>query len=275
VLVSNVKRVSASHKIADRLIAAAQVAGVLVTGGFIWVHKVLPRLGFVSLAGMLLQALFYVAFAWIFAGVVAFWVYFVVALSDLRRATRFSFRTAAPAMWFAPAIVLLSTPMAGAFAASLLLIANATRQLFSQWGVVESPTHRLAPVRAELAPVFRAASLDAGFPSWHSAPVLMGSFAAQAGLVAMLWGHPFQAAALFALSTAILTSLSISTGAYLPGKPQALPHSALSVVLTFMLAAALTFGGVAIRARLGNGCGRPVGFRPIRASGPGFHPAIG
>src|ERR1035438_4085554 len=52
--------------------------------------------------------------------VVAFWVYFVVSLADVPHATRFSLRTSTPAMWFAPAIVLLSTPLAGAFAASLV-----------------------------------------------------------------------------------------------------------------------------------------------------------
>jgi hypothetical protein len=51
------------------------------------------------------------------------------------------------------------------------------------------------------------------------------------------------------MSTAILTSLSVATGAYQPGKPPALPHSALSVVLTFLLAATLTFGGISVRGR--------------------------
>jgi hypothetical protein len=129
------------------------------------------------------------------------------------------------------------------------LVANATRQLIAQWGVIESPIHRMEPACTEPALLFRVASPDAAFLSWNSAPVLMGSLTAQAGLVAMLWGHPFRPAALFAMSTAILTSLSVATGAYQPGKPPALPHSALSVVLTFLLAATLTFGGISVRGR--------------------------
>jgi hypothetical protein len=257
-------RVFASSKIGDRLIAAAQVAGVLATGWFVWIHNVRPRLGLESLASMFAEALLYVALAWICGGGVTFWVYFVVSLADLPRATRFSFRNSAAAMWFAPAIVLLSVPLPGAFAVSLFLVANATRQLISQWGVVESPIRRTETASPEPAAMFRVAPPDAAFLSWNSVPVLMGSFTAQAGLVSMLWGHPFRAAALFAMSTAILTSLSIATGAYRPGKPPALPHSALSVVWTFLLAATLTFGGISVRGRSGVGSEVAPG-----ASGPG------
>jgi hypothetical protein len=246
-------RVSASNKIGNRLIAAAQVAGVLATAWFVWVNHVLPRLGLQSVTSMFVQALFYVTFAWICGGVVTFSVYFVVSLADLPSATRFSLRSSAPAMWFAPAIVLLSIPVAGALVVSLFLVANATRQLISEWGVIESPIHRLGRAPTAPALMFRVASPEAAFLSWNSVPVLMGSFTAQAGLVAMLWRYPFRAAALFALSTAILTSLSIATGAYRPGKPPALPHAALSVAWTFLLAAALTFGGITVRGARGAG----------------------
>jgi hypothetical protein len=252
-MVSNVMRVSASNKIGDRLIAAAQVAGVFATAWFVWINAVLPRLGLQSLAGIAAQALIYVVIAWICGGVVTFWVYLVVSLQDLPRATHFSMRTSAPAMWFAPAIVLLSAPFAAAFAVSVFLVANATRQLISQWGIVESPASGIEPAPTEPALLFRTAGPDTGFLSWGSAPVLMGAFTAQAGLVALLWHYQFRAAVLLAISTAILTALSISTGAYRPEKPPGLPHSALSVVWTFLLAAALTTGGIAFRGRGGTG----------------------
>jgi len=243
----------ASNRIADRLIAAAQVAGVLATGWLVWINRVLPRLGLESVASMFAQALFYVTLAWICGGAVTFAVYFVVSLADLPRAARFSWRTSAPAMWFAPAIVLLSLPMAGAFAVSLFLVANATRQLIAQWGVIDSRTAGMDPERTEPALMFRVTSPDVAFLSWNSVPVLMGSATAQAGLIAMLWGHHFRAAVLLALSAAILTSLSIATGAYRPGKPPALPHSALSVAWTFLLAATVTFGGITVRGARGAG----------------------
>jgi hypothetical protein len=245
--------VSASVKIGERLIAAGQVAGVLATGWFVWVNAVLPRLGVASLTSMAVASLFYVTLAWICGAIVTFWIYLVVSLADLPHVARFSLRTAAPAMWFAPAIVLLSIPFAAAFAVSLFLIANATRHLVSEWAAIDSPIGPAIPAHVEPALLFRATGPDAAYLSWKSAPVLMGSLTAQAGLVAMLWAHPFLAAALFALSTAILTSLSIATGAYRPGKPPALPHSALSVVWTFLLAALLTLGGISARGRSGSG----------------------
>jgi hypothetical protein len=212
---------------------------------------VLPRLGLQSVAVIAGQAALYVTLAWLCGAIVTFWIYFVVSLADLPRTTRFSLASSSAAMWFAPAIVLLSAPVPGALTASLVLVANATRQLIAQWGIVESPLHKAAPAWSQPAILFRTAGSDV--LSWKSVPVFVGSLAAQAGLIALLWRHPFRAAALFVLSAAILTSLSIATGAYRPGNPPSLPHSALSVVLTFMLAATLTFGGVAARGRGGRG----------------------
>jgi hypothetical protein len=188
-MVSNVMRVPASDKIGDRLIAAAQVAGVLATGWFVWISAVLPRLGLQSLARIAAEALFLVTLAWICGAVVTFWIYLVVSLTDLPHVMRFSLRSSAPAMWFAPAIVLLSLPLATAFVVSLFLVVNATRHLVAQWGAAQSPMHRLELAPTEPALLFRTASPDAGFLSWSSVPVLMGSLTAQAGLVAMLWRH--------------------------------------------------------------------------------------
>ncbi len=89
-MVSNVRRVSGSHKIGDRFIASAQVAGMVATGWFVWIHNVRPRLGFESLAGQFGEALLYVALSWICGTVVMGWVYFVAATADPPRAVRFS-----------------------------------------------------------------------------------------------------------------------------------------------------------------------------------------
>ena len=218
-----------------------QVAGVLASAWFVWVNSIAPRLGLPSPGSAVARALTYVALAWICGAVTTFCVYFVVSMADFQLATRFSVRSSAPAMWFAPAIVLLPAPFDAAIVVSLLLVANATRLLIFQWGAIESP----------MAMPFGAA--------W------IASATAQAGLIAMLWHHPFLAAALLAVSTAILTSLSVATGAYVPGKPPAMPHSALSVVMTFLLAAALTLGGIAYRGRGGTRpsaapAGENVGF---------------
>ena len=238
---------SASNDIGHRLIAGTQVAGVLATAWFVWINAILPRLGLRSLASIAAEAMLYVMLAWICGAAIAFSVYFVVSLADLPRVTRFSLRASAAAMWYAPAIVLLSAPSASAFAVSIFLVVNATRHLFSQWGAIESPIDRMKPARTPPALLFGSAGPDTAFLLWSPVPVLLVSFTAQAGVVAMLWRHEFRAAVLLAMSTAILTSLAIARGAYRPAQPPALPHSALSVVLTFLLAVALTFGGFAVR----------------------------
>lgn len=258
---------SASNQIGDRLIAAAQVAGVLATAWLVWTQNILPRLGLQSLASIIAEAFLWVALAWICGALTTFWVYFVVSLAGLNAAARFSLRNSAPAMWFAPAIVLLSTPFPQAFAVSLLFIANATRQLIAQWGIIESPIHTPQTAHAEPALLFAPGPPEAVF-STNYAPVLMASLSAQAGAVALLWHHPFRAAALFAVSTAILTSLSIATGAYRPGRAPQLPHSALSVVMTFLLAATFTFGGIAVRGGRGVAAAAPSSGSGSGSSAP-------
>ncbi len=223
---------SPSAKIGDRLLTAAQIGGVVATGWFVWVTAVLPRLGFRSLASIATEALLYVILAWLCGAFITLWVYVVVSTADLPQAAHFSIRSSAAAMWFAPAIVLLSIAVPAAFAVSVFLIANATRRLMSGWATVESPARRAEPE-------------SGGLP----VPVLVASFAAQTGLVAKLWGHPLLAAILVGLSIAVLTALAITRGAYQPGKPAALPHSAMSVAWTFLLALAMTFGGISVRGR--------------------------
>ena len=224
------------RKIRGRLIPGVQIGCVLASAWFVWTRHVLPRLGVEPLPAIIGNALLYVVLAWIGAAFIAFWVYFVVLTADLPHAAGFSLRTSAPAMWFAPAIVLLPAPVPGAFGAGLFLVAAATLQLIGNLVVADGP------VEAGIAPADHA---PAALFSWNSAPVFMASLTAQSGVVALLWGYRWRAATLLALSTAMLTALSIAGGAYRPEKPPTLPHSSLSVALTFLLAVALTFGGIA------------------------------
>jgi hypothetical protein len=58
-------------------------------------------------------------------------------------------------------------------------------------------------------------------------------------------GVPLLAAVLFSLTTAMLTFASLSSGAYEPQTNRSLPRSILGLVLTVILAAGLTVGGLA------------------------------
>jgi len=233
--------------------AIAQVAGLIAGAWLVWLYAVWPRLGGQSVAGMAAEALFYVAIAWICGAVITFCIYLVVSLADMPDVVRFSMRSAAPAMWFAPACILLSVPAVAAFAVSLVIVVNATRLLVGQWVSIESPVDRVEPAQAGDCILFGS----------------LVSFAAQAGVVAMLWRHPLLAAAFLSTSVAILTSLSIVTGAYRPAKPPTLPPSVLSVAATFVLAAALAFSGMAVR----RGVGTASEGIPNPAAEQGGHPA--
>src|SRR5579862_3538787 len=227
-----------------RLTAILQVVGLVAGLWFITFQILLLP---ITPPGVLLQAVLCVATAWLGGLLIAFCVYMVVSLAAMPAVMRFSVRSSAPAMWFAPAIILLSIPSPAAFAVGLVLAANATRVLASLWVRVESPIHLPSTARAPDTLMFRTAGEQAVFLSWEWAWVLMGAFTAQMGAVELMWRHPLTAAACLAASTAILTSLAIVTGAHRPGRPPALPPSAFSIVVTFLLALAFSFGGMAVR----------------------------
>jgi hypothetical protein len=251
-----------------RFLAATQVAGVIASGWLVWSYIVLPQLGRHSLASLLGSALVYVSTAWICGGAITVCVYMVVSLVEMPDVIRFSVRSSAPAMWFAPAIILLSIPSPAAFVVSLVLVSHAARVLASLWVRIESPIHRLEPEGTGSTLLFHAAAGEAAFFSRDWATVLMCSFMAQAGMVAMLWRHPPLAAVFLATSTAILTSLAIVTGAHRPGQLSALPSCILSVVVTFILAVALSFGGMVVRRGGGGGAGSVASSNPAAESGP-------
>ncbi len=229
-----------------RLLAALQVAGVILSGWWVWLHSILPRLRWESLASLAGEAMGAVAIAWLAGGLLTFCIYMVVALDEVRDTTRFSMRSSAPAMWFAPAIILLSAPFAAAFVVSLVLITYATRLLVAQWVGIESPIRRLEPVQGGNSFLFDSSRLEGAVFRQDRGWVLACSLTAQVGVVALLWHHPLRAAACLATSTGILTSLAIVTGAYRPARLPGLPSSLLSVPMTFLLAAALSFGGIVV-----------------------------
>jgi hypothetical protein len=256
----------ASPEWGARFLATTQAAGVIASGWLVWFYIVLPQLGRHSLASLLGSALIYVSTAWICGGAITFCVYMVVSLVEMPDVIRFSVRSSAPAMWFAPAIILLSIPSPAAFVVSLVLVSHAARVLASLWVRMESPIHRLKPEGTGDTVPFHAAAGEGVSFSRDWATVLICSFTAQAGMVAMLWRHPLLAAVFLATSTAILTSLAIVTGAHRPGRLSALPSTILSVVVTFILAVALSFGGMVVRHG-GGGAGSVVSSNPAAESG--------
>jgi hypothetical protein len=154
---------------------------------------------------------------------ITLWVWVTASFNDTGHIVRAAICSSAVAMWFAPAIILLSAATAATFTASLILIVNTTRLLIGQW----FPRKAAGPrTRFELQPCFGAALVT------------------QSGLVAFLWGYPLLAAAFIAAGAAIVTALALLTGAYDDaGIPPALPQSFFSVLVTIVLAIVLLPGG--------------------------------
>ena len=230
--------VPATGESRGRLLTIAQVAGVVVMGWLVWSDAVLPRLRWESAADLASEALFYVMLAWMVAAFIACAMYFTVSLADMPEAFRFSLRSTAPAMWFAPAVILASLPLPAAFLVSAVLVAHAARQLMARW--------------------WAPAAL--GYATVKPANAMLASGAAQLGLVAELWNHPLAAAALLAAAAAMVTSLAIATGAYQPVREPVLPPSFLSIAVVFLLAVTVSYGG--LRARFAGGRGSGAGVPP-------------
>jgi hypothetical protein len=197
-------------------------------------------------AGLLWNALFYAMFAWVCAFGITLWVYLAVSLADFRHLLLASLSASAPAVWFSPAVLLLSTLTPTAMALGLLLVANTARVLVSRRPPQRRAPAPLANARNTPVELFRHGEVQPVFFSMETLPILLGAFALQAGLYAILAGYVLLSAALFAGGAAMLTRSAIAKGAYRPREEANLRYSLLNVALVLILATSLSawqFGG--------------------------------
>jgi hypothetical protein len=225
------------------LMLIAQVAGLFATGWIVWSVAVLPRLSHQSLAEIVRGALMQTLFACGSGAAITFVIYLAIVRSLRHDAALLALRTSATAVWFAPAAILLTALSPAAVAAALVLVVSATRLLYGQWrqfhprnkvDFVPSPQSLFAP----LPPSFRFVDLI---------PALLASSALEIAIVIFPLGYPLLAGALFCLGIAMLTLLMLTSGSVQDAPPADLPRSILGVLLTVILAAGLTVGGLARR----------------------------
>jgi hypothetical protein len=213
----------------QRLFLLAQIAGLLATGCVVWFASLVPRMNHQSLAGLLAEAFEYALMAWAWSAAVTFGLFLMIPKAERGDVFGITLRTASTAVWFAPATILLSMFSPAALAAALVLAVNTTRLLCSDW---------------------RPAYADRRLPE-SLFPALAISAAFQAAIVAVLMKYPLVGAAFFLMSAAMLTLLTTVTGVWETGRPASLPRSILGVLLTVILAATLTVGGLATGGRGG------------------------
>ena len=228
-----IKRVNRRRRYVLAVEAALAVAALWLIG---------PRLAALRVAGPVGAALLLVLLSWGCAFVIELTIFFAVSWDDFLDLLLSSLCASAPAMWFAPAILLLATPSRFALAMGLLLVANTMRLLVSR-----NVPQKLAPVT--LPPrrrdrLFRYATSATDAPFWREAlPPVLGALALQMGLCGIWTGHQLYSAALIACGAAIWTWSSIARGAMRRNEKRA-SHWLLSVALTFLLATVLSFAQV-------------------------------
>lgn len=240
---------SSNKKAWNGLALLIQVAGLLGTACLIWFASVVPRLPYQPLGAILMHALKYAGLACVSS--LAIMLGLQLAIGGVSRidAFRTALRTARTAVWFAPATILLLHLSPAALGAALALVVSATRLLYCQWR--ESHEDADSPVWVGRT------NFGLGDPRpllvCELGPALTVSLSVQMSVVAALMGYLLLAATLVCLSAAMLTLLSITAGVYDPGRPESLPRSALGVLLTVILAAGLTVGGLSPGFGFGSG----------------------
>lgn len=223
------------------LMLTAQVAGLAATGWIVWSAAVLPRLSQQPLAEIVRSALLHALFACGSGAAIALVLYFAIARSIRHDAALLAVRTSATAVWFAPAAILLTALSPAAIGAALVLVVSATRLLHDQWRLFHPPeTARFVTVTSSLfgppLPTFRVRDLI---------PALIAALSLESGALLLPLGYPLLAAALVCLSLAMLTLLVLISGSAQTAPAASLPRAILGVLLTVILAAGLTVGGLA------------------------------
>jgi hypothetical protein len=222
------------------LMLIAQVAGLFATAWLVWSVAVLPRLSEQPLADIVGSALLHTLFACGSGAAITLVLYLAIARSIRRDAVLLALRTSATAVWFAPAAILLTALSPAAIGAALVLVVSATRLLHDQWRQFRPP---------DAAPFTPVASLLFGPPPqsfrfFDLIPALIAAFALELAALVVPLGYPLLAAALFCLGLAMLTLLLLMSGSAQPTPAANLPRAILGVLLTVILAAGLTVGGL-------------------------------
>ena len=237
------------------LVTLVQVGSLLATAWMIWSAALVPRLHrqTMTLGSLLLQVLGYTLLAWAWSAVVALGLYAIVPIEDRSEMVPEVMRTAATAVWFGPAMILLSQFSPASLAAALVLVVYTARLLYWQWRPVDTDLALPRVYTARVPGTFADCQLPQTIVWRERLPALAVAFCLEAGAVAIAARYPLLGAAWLCAGTALLTVFSMATGAADAGRPPTLPKSILGIMATVVLASLLALGGG------GRGFGRSIG----------------
>ena len=226
------------------LILLVQAGSLLATGWLVWSAALVPRLRFQPLGNLLIQAAGYAILAWTWSAVIAFGLYAIVPAEERAGMVPSVLRTAATAVWFSPAMILLSGFSPAALLAALVLVVSTSRLLYSQWRQTQPEPPPPLPYTPHEPGSFADCPLPRSFVLRELVPSLAVAFCLEAGVIAVMLHYPLLGAGWLCMGTALVTVFSMSTGAADAGRPPTLPRSVLGVLATMILAVMLTLGGV-------------------------------
>ncbi len=242
-----------------RLTLWAEVLSLCATGWFVWKFSLSPQLAATTPAQLMMRGMGFAVAAWLWSLVIAFILHFAIRQVDQVDVVEASLRTSAAAVWFAPATLLMIHLSPLALPVALVLVINATRLLYSEWRQIHQEPERIAILVPQEAWLLASGELPLNFFPRHFGSALLIACALQIAAAAELMRHTLAAAALFALSAALLTVFSISVGAWEEASRPTLPRTIMGLLLTVLLAGTVTLVGLAG----GGGSGMEEGDDPL------------
>lgn len=252
-----------------RLSLLAEVASLYATGWFVWKFSVSPQLAGSTPFQLMVRGMTFAAVAWLWSLAIAFLLHIAIRQVEQVDVVGATLRTSAAAVWFAPAIILMTHLSPLALPAALVLVVNATRLLYSDWRQVHPEPERVAILVPQEAWLLGSGELPVDFFPHHFGSALLIACAIQTAGAAELMRHSLMAAALFALSAALLTVFAISAGAWDEARRPSLPRTIMGLLLTVLLAGSITLVGLAGGGGDGSGIGTGSGDDPLGLMHPG------
>jgi len=130
-----------------RLALCLQAASLLFTGFFLWSVTAAAQWLRIPMRWVLIQSAIAAVVAWVASAAITLALYAVAMRWERAEMINATLRTSAVAVWFAPAVILLSQLSPAALAGALLLVIYTTRLLHAQWQVSRPATPPSPPNR--------------------------------------------------------------------------------------------------------------------------------
>ena len=239
----------------ERLVLVLQVAGLLFTGWLMYRSTLGLQWTRVTLPWLILRSAIYAVSACLAGALITVLLALTATEWEYEDVIRTTLRGSSAAVWFAPAVILLTQLSPAAIVPAIVLVINATHMLYTQWRVRQPASAE--PSRP--AGLFAAVQLPERRFWKEMGPDLAISFTVQTGVAAVLLHHAALAGLAFTAGVAMLTVLALTSRAAQPKPPRTMPRSFLALALTILLAIGLTIGGMIPNLMRGPGGGEANG----------------